>query len=316
LSSLLEALAPRIEAALVEDLRGGDITSQALIRRRVVARAALIARQPGLICGLPLVPQILEISGSGALSAIVSSGATRRYRQGGARDKGPPTHLSWQPGVAEGARVERGKVLGELAAPLRTILAIERTMLNLLQRASGVATLTGQYVAAVAGTGAVIVDTRKTTPLWRDLDKYAVRVGGGRNHRMGLYDAVLIKDNHIDGGRLSLADAVRRARRRAPKAAFIEIEVRSLDQLRDVLPAEPDIVMPDNFPLPLLREAVAIVRQSKIQNPKSKILVEASGGITLDTVRAVAETGVDRIAVGALTHSAPALDIALDVVPE
>jgi len=247
----------------------------------------LVAREAGVICGLPLVEPILRL----------------------AAEKAPP-HLD--PTVSDGDRAAAGDVLGRVSGSLRVVLAAERTMLNFLQRLSGIATLTATYVAACAGTGAVIVDTRKTAPGWRDIEKYAVRVGGGRNHRIGLYDAVLIKDNHIDGGRLSPAEAVHRAREAAPEAAFVEIEVRSLDDLRACLAAEPDIVMPDNFDVAMLREAVEIVRAHRGDGKRP--LVEASGGITLENVREVALTGVDRIAVGALTHSAPALDIALDVV--
>lgn len=324
-----DALRPRLTAALEEDLGPGDVTSAALVPADATAEAALVARQAGVICGLPLVPVLLDL-------------VDQRCR--------------FKPAVEDGARVQAGTILGTVRGPLSAILAVERTMLNFLQHLSGIATLTARYVDAVAGTGAVIVDTRKTTPGWRDLEKYAVRMGGGRNHRMGLYGAVLIKDNHIDGTHLALADAVRRARQhvaQAPppveapaeggRATFIEIEVRSLDQLRAVLPAGPDIVMPDNFSVEQLREAVELVRawrrksaqSSAVSNRRARDhgvrplpgrervgvrvdmpppLIEASGGITLETVRAIAETGVDRIAVGALTHSAPALDIALDVV--
>ena len=282
-----ESIGKRLRVALDEDLGRGDITSEALIPATATAGAAIMARQSGVLCGLPLAPMLLGLVDE---------------------------RLQFEASSADGVRVERGDVLGTIRGPLRGILAAERTMLNLLQRASGIATLTAQYVAACEGTGAVIVDTRKTTPGWRDLEKYAVRIGGGRNHRMGLDDAVLIKDNHLDGGGLTAAEAVRRARQAAGDPAFIEVEVRTLDDLRAVLPAEPDIVMPDNFPVEQLREAVKIVKDHR--GDRDRPLIEASGGVTLETVRSIALTGVDRIAVGALTHSAPALDIALDVVPK
>jgi nicotinate-nucleotide pyrophosphorylase (carboxylating) len=206
---------------------------------------------------------------------------------------------------------------------VRSILAAERLVLNLLTRLSGIATLTSRYVDAAGGTRARIYDTRKTTPGWRRLEKYAVRMGGGCNHRAGLYDAILIKDNHLAFGRanasgragFSPAEAVHRARRwsqrRAPSSAgcrtIVEIEVDSLAQLDEVLPARPDVVLLDNMAPEQLREAVA--RRDAVA---PEIELEASGGVTLDTVAQIAQTGVDRISVGALTHSPPALDFGLD----
>ncbi len=193
---------------------------------------------------------------------------------------------------------------------MRKILAFERTALNFLQHLSGVATLTARFVDAVAGTKATILDTRKTLPGWRLLEKYAVRCGGGRNHRIGLYDAILIKDNHlahfVHRGD-PIAAAVSAARSQASPGTTVEVEVDSLDQLDKALRCRPDIILVDNFDLDRLREAV---RRRDAVPPR--IPLEASGGINLETVRAIAETGVDRISVGALTHSAPALDIGLD----
>ena len=194
---------------------------------------------------------------------------------------------------------------------MRSLLAMERTALNFLQRLSGIATMTAQFVTRVAGTKAVILDTRKTTPGWRALEKYAVRCGGGTNHRAGLYDAVLIKDNHLawlaEGGD-PIGQAVKLAREGAPKGTkFIEVEVDTLEQFDRALEVGPDIILIDNLGPEKLAEAV---RRRDERAPG--ILLEASGGVTLATVRALAETGVDRISVGALTHSAPALDIGLD----
>ena len=218
----------------------------------------------------------------------------------------------WRVHRHDGDRLERGSVIAEIAGPVRSILTLERTALNFLQRLSGIATLTARFVAAVEGTSARILDTRKTTPGWRALEKYAVRCGGGMNHRMGLYDAVLIKDNHLawldanEGGD-PIAAAVATARAHTPAATVIEVEVDSLDQLDRALRCRPDIILIDNLGPEGVAEAV---RRRNALAPG--IELEASGGVNLETVAALARTGVDRISVGALTHSAPALDIALD----
>jgi nicotinate-nucleotide pyrophosphorylase (carboxylating) len=223
--------------------------------------------------------------------------------------------------VSEGAAVPSGTRAATLAGSTRDLLTAERVVLNLVGRLSGIATLTQRYVAAIAGTRARIYDTRKTTPGWRRLEKYAVGCGGGRNHRTGLFDAVLIKDNHLaqaaaaTGMPLSPAAAVRQARAfldqflTQPAAAAIplEIEVDTLDQLQEVLPLAPDLILLDNMTTDQLRAAVRLRDQAGVGSE-----LEASGGITLETIREVAETGVDRISVGALTHSASSLDVALD----
>src|SRR5262249_6712716 len=193
---------------------------------------------------------------------------------------------------------------------MRSLLGMERMALNFLQQLSGIATLTAQFVAEVAGTGAVILDTRKTTPAWRALEKYAVRCGGGRNHRFGLYDDVLIKDNHLAwlaSARDPLGQAIRAARAGAPPGTMVSVEVDTLEQLDRALQCAPDVILVDNLGPTALTEAV---RRRNERAPG--VLLEASGGITLATVAALARTGVDRISVGALTHSAPALDIGLD----
>jgi nicotinate-nucleotide pyrophosphorylase (carboxylating) len=235
--------------------------------------------------------------------------------------------LRWSPQAADGQPVERGTTLGLIEGPARGILAAERVMLNLLGRLSGIATLVQKYVAEVAGTQARIYDTRKTTPGWRRLEKYAVRCGGGRNHRSGLFEALLIKDNHLACGaeccrpgaaRCTPAEAVRRARRflDAQGAAspggpmIVEVELDTLEQLDEVLAAGPDLVLLDNMPAAELRQAVA---RRNIRAPG--IELEASGGVDLGNVRRIAEAGVERISVGALTHSAAALDIGLDWLP-
>jgi nicotinate-nucleotide pyrophosphorylase (carboxylating) len=281
-----------IKLALEEDLgSAGDLTSQAVIPADCAGRAVFVARTWGTIAGLPVA------------AAVVATVDPR---------------LQFQTLVEDGTRVEAGARLAVVSGPMRSILAAERTALNFLQRLSGVATQTRRYVDAIAGLPSQILDTRKTTPGWRLLEKYAVRCGGGHNHRIGLYDGVLIKDNHLAAlpmadQRMQIAEAMRRARAaRRPEAALsVEIEVDNLEELDAALAAGPDIILLDNMPLDMLREAV------RRRNEKARsVKLEASGGVTLATVRAIAETGVDRISVGALTHSAPALDIALDYLPQ
>jgi len=212
-----------------------------------------------------------------------------------------------RPGVTDGARVPAGTVLCEVTGPARTLLTAERVALNFMQRLSGVATKTAGFVQAVAGTGAEILDTRKTTPGWRELEKYAVRCGGGRNHRIGLWDMVLIKDNHLAALREekpnAIAAAVQRARRIYP-ALKVEVEADTLQQVAQACEAGADIILLDNMTLEQLREAVAVVG--------GRARTEASGGVSLATVRSIAETGVNFISVGGITHSARAVDIGLD----
>lgn len=268
---------PVVRAALAEDLgRAGDITALACIDADAALTATFGARKAGTIAGLDC-----------ARLAVL------------ALDPG----AKFKPKVADGARVEPGTVLARVTANARALLSAERTALNLLGRLSGVATLTAAYVDAVAGTKARIVDTRKTTPGLRALEKYAVRCGGGVNHRFGLDDAILIKDNHVAacGG---VRQAIERARAFAGHLVRVECEVDSLDQLAEALDAGPDVIMLDNFSIKQLNVAVGMAA--------GRVVLEASGGVTLDTVRAIAETGVDVISVGALTHSAPVLDIGLD----
>jgi nicotinate-nucleotide pyrophosphorylase (carboxylating) len=223
-----------------------------------------------------------------------------------------------RPLVAEGAVVGPTCELAVWDGPARGVMAAERVALNFLQRLSGVSTTTREYVKAVAGTGAGIYDTRKTTPGWRELEKYAVRVGGGRNHRRGLYDAVLVKDNHLAvlamvEGRdpiLAVGRELERIRPFLGEHAFIELEVDTLDQIEVALTLPVDIILLDNMSCEQMRRAVAM---RDVAGLRGRLELEASGGITLDNVRAVAETGVERIAIGALTHSAGAVDIALDI---
>jgi nicotinate-nucleotide pyrophosphorylase (carboxylating) len=281
-----------IALALAEDLGptgalDSDITARAIIPGAARGACRFVARSEGIIAGLPVVQLLAEQSGLGL-------GA------------------DWQTFLDDGDRVLASTPIARIAGPMRSLLALERTALNFLQRLSGIATLTGRFVAAVAGTRAVILDTRKTTPGWRALEKYAVRCGGGRNHRLGLYDAVLIKDNHLawlSQGTESIGAALIATRACAPVGTVIEIEVDSLEQLDEALETRvsPDIILVDNFGPDALAEAV---RRRDARNPR--VLLEASGGVTLNSVQALACAGADRISVGALTHSAPALDIGLD----
>ena len=272
-----DLIRPIVEAALAEDLgRAGDITSQACIPAGTRFEGLFRARRAGRLAGLAC-----------ARLAIAALDPETRF----AAD------------AADGSAIEPGAVLARVSGDARAVLAAERVALNLLQRLSGVATLTAAFVAAVEGTPARITDTRKTTPGLRALEKYAVRCGGGVNHRFGLDDAILIKDNHVAacGG---VAKAIERARAAAGHLVRVEAEVDGLAQFDEALAARPDVIMLDNFSLDDMREAV--------RRAAGRVTLEASGGVSLETVRAIAETGVDVISVGALTHSAPALDIGLD----
>ncbi len=273
-----------IDLALEEDLGAdGDLTSQAVIPPDLPGRAALVARSAGVLAGLPAARQTF---------AVIDP------------------QLSFQTLIPDGSAVAPGAVLAVVSGRMRSILTGERTALNFVQRLSGVATQTARYVREVAGLPCQVLDTRKTTPGWRLLEKYAVRCGGGHNHRMGLGDGVLIKDNHLaagGGGPAAVAEAVRLARAKYDLRFPLEIEVDDLEEFDAALAARPDIVLLDNMKPDLLREAV---RRRDATAPGVRL--EASGGVTLATIRAIAESGVDRVSVGALTHSAVALDIALD----
>ncbi len=270
-----------VRAALEEDLAWGDATTDALVPPALRSAGVLLAKAPGVIAGLPVAEAVFhEIEPAIVFQAVVH----------------------------DGAAVRPGDILARLEGPAAALLCAERVALNFLQRLSGIATLTRRYVEAVQGTAARIVDTRKTTPGLRALEKYAVRAGGGQNHRFCLADGVLIKDNHIAAlasAGASLREIVARVRQNTPHSLRVEVEVTRLDQIEEALAGGADALLLDNMPPPMLREAVRLVA--------GRAITEASGGITLETVRAVAEAGVDLISVGALTHSAPALDISLEL---
>ncbi len=269
-----------VAAALAEDVGSGDVTSEATVPVEARGRARIVQKQPGVVYGLELVAETMRQCGVEDVDNLVVEGQWREE---------VPAEVLFASG------------------PAAALLAAERTALNFLGHLSGVATLTARYVEAVVGTGAAILDTRKTTPGLRELEKAAVLAGGGRNHRMGLYDAILIKENHIALAG-SLAKAVHAARTKHPDLA-VEVETRNLDEVAYALGTGADILLLDNMDLETLRGAVRL-RDENAGAGKGPSL-EASGGVNLETVRGIAETGVDLISVGALTHSAPTLDFSL-----
>lgn len=264
---------------LNEDIGRGDITSLSVIPEDAGAHYVFKAREPMVVSGMNLALMLLAMMDE---------------------------RIEVKPEVLDGAFAPEGTSLIEVKGPARSILAVERTALNMLQHLSGIATLTARYVDAVDGLPVRIVDTRKTTPGLRELQKYAVRCGGGYNHRIGLDDGILIKDNHlaIVG---SIAEAVARARIAAPQLMKIEIECDTIEQVREAVAAKADVILLDNMDIATLQEAVGLCKAAHITT-------DASGGVSLETVRAIAETGVDIISIGRLTHSAPAVDIGLDAV--
>jgi nicotinate-nucleotide pyrophosphorylase (carboxylating) len=273
----LQAIRDQVRRALIEDVGDGDLTAN-LIPEAARSRATVISREAAVICGCRWFEQVFFL-----LDESIE--------------------IDWQ--VADGDRVEPDQLLCTLSGPSRALLTGERTALNFLQTLSGTATLTRRYVDAVAGTGVRVLDTRKTIPGLRLAQKYAVGCGGGSNHRMGLYDGVLIKENHIAAAG-SIAEAVAQARRHAPGNIPVEVEVEDLREVREALAAGADILLLDNMAPATLREAVAITRgQAKL---------EASGGVTLETIREIAETGIDFISVGELTKHLRALDLSMRFV--
>lgn len=264
-----------IENALLEDIHTGDITTMAVVPEKRGAEARLIAKEPLVLAGVEVAARVF----------VIVDPAVRFTAR-----------------FADGARLRAGDVIADITGDAASLLQAERVALNLLQRMSGIATLTARFKEAIAGTDAKVVDTRKTTPGLRQLEKYAVRVGGGNNHRTGLYDAVLIKENHIAAaGGISVA--VARARAFVPHTMKVEVETENLDQVAEALAAGADIIMLDNMDLETMRRAVAMI--------DGRSLCEASGGVSLETIAGIAATGVDIISVGALTHSARAMDISM-----
>jgi nicotinate-nucleotide pyrophosphorylase (carboxylating) len=293
----VESFIDLIRLARAEDLgpNGDDCTSRLSVGEDVVGVGTVLQKQTGVVCGLPIVEHVCRVYDERLRVEMI-----------------PGFHME----IIEGRFSDMKQTpLLRLRGPMRTLLAAERVLLNFVQRMSGVATLTHRYVRRIEGTGAVLVDTRKTMPGFRALDKYATLAGGAAAHRTGLYDMVLLKDNHLAAlaGRdwaAGVADVVKRSRAEAP-ARPVMVEVDTLDQLRQILSIDGvDYILLDNMDCPTMTEAV---RQRDAAGKKGKLQLEASGGVTLETIRSIALTGVDRISVGAITHSATALDISLDV---
>lgn len=277
-----------LKRALAEDVGDGDRTTLAIVPAEKRARGLLRIRDGGVVAGIEVALRVFELLEADARTEIL---------------------------IGEGGANEPGAVVGRVIASARTVLTGERLALNLLGRLSGIATLTREFVKRVEGTGVSICDTRKTTPLLRHLEKAAVKAGGGVNHRIGLYDAVLAKDNHLDfidaaGNPEGIARATRLARERSPTGMFIQIEARTVEEAKAAALAGADSVLLDNFTPQSMKPAVVAIRACVAPR---KIVLEASGGVKLDTVRDFAETGVDRISIGALTHSARSQDITLDI---
>ena len=272
----LDEYVPLVEAALAEDIGDGDVTTLALVPEGAVATGVMLAREPLVMAGVELAMAVFQ-----QVDQRIEFGIE----------------------IFDGQQAALGQALVRLQGPARALLIAERTALNFIQRLAGVATLTAQFVDEVAGTGVTILDTRKTTPGWRALEKYAVACGGGSNHRIGLFDQVMIKDNHLVALDGDIVQAVALAREASP-GLKIEVEVDTPEQVRAALQARADIILLDNMEVEELRASVELIN--------SCTKTEASGGITLETVREIAETGVDFISIGALTHSAPSVDIALE----
>ena len=273
-----------VELAVAEDIGEGDITSLSTISADLQADAAFIAKEALLVCGHELVEAVFQLI--------------------------DPT-LEYKRLVPTAERVETSTVVATAVGPARSLLAAERASLNFLQRLSGIATMSANMLALVEGTGVRILDTRKTTPGWRQLEKFAVRTGGATNHRMGLFDAVMIKDNHIDAVGGDIRQAISASRAYAPAGTKIEVEVRDMKELALALEEAPDAILLDNMSPEQLSEAVSIVRA----HPKgARVELEASGGITPDTIRRYAESGIVSISLGAITHSVPSVDISMKYV--
>ena len=262
-----------IKSAIYEDVGNGDVTTNSIIGTDEKAGAYMISKADGIVSGLPVAEKVFKYFDS---------------------------EMKWNPAIKDGDRVQKGDLIVEFSGSLRAILTGERSALNFLQRMSGISTAASKFVEAVKEFNVKILDTRKTAPGQRMLDKYAVKMGGGTNHRIGLYDMVMIKDNHIKAAG-SITSAVEKVRGNIPQGMKIEVETTTIDEVNEALEAKADIIMLDNMSLALMKECVEIIDH--------KALVEASGGVVLDKIKLIAETGVDFISVGALTHSVKALDI-------
>ncbi|TVM01586.1 carboxylating nicotinate-nucleotide diphosphorylase [uncultured Candidatus Kuenenia sp.] len=286
-----------IQLAIREDIGSGDITTESIFPPDLTGEGEFLAKEDGVIAGLPVVERLF--------SKI---------------DK----NILLKKSISEGMFVKKGDVIASVNGNVRPILSGERIALNFLQRLSGIATLTAQFVEEVKPLKVAVMDTRKTAPGWRYLEKYAVAIGGGVNHRMGLYDQVLVKDNHLDfmkkellaeeiAGISVIEKTVSMLRRKIGNHVLIEMETRTLSEVEDAIKADVDVILLDNMDAEKIRSAVSLVKNGKYCKGAHRPLTEASGNITLDNVKSIAQTGVDRISIGALTHSAKALDISLKI---
>jgi len=269
-----------IHLALSEDIGKRDLTSEAVVENKLFGRAIILAKQEGILAGLPVAKMVFQMVNPAVVFNLLKQ---------------------------DGERIKKGEKVALVQGKVKSILSAERTALNFLQRLSGIATLTAKYVEAIKGTKSKILDTRKTTPGLRVLEKYAVKAGGGENHRMGLFDMILIKENHIKAAR-GISNAIKKARSKY-RTKKIEVEVRNLTELKEAIEAEPDWIMLDNMKIQQMKKAVRMICSAS-----TDIKIEASGGINLRNVRKITLTGVDFISVGALTHSAPALDLSLILI--
>jgi len=307
-----------IGEVLKEDIERKDLTTELLIPQDLRIKANIIAKENGVIAGLKVAEEVFRIQDS-----------ENRKQKTEDRRRG---RIKFRTKIRDGKRVKKGQVIAEIYGWARTILTAERVALNFLQHLSGIATLTRRYVDAIQavkrheGRGTRIYDTRKTTPLWRELEKYAVRCGGGYNHRMGLYDQVLIKENHLKiiknakfppEADQPMAEKIKNLRKKVPKKIKVEMETQNLEQVKQALEAGVDIIMLDNMSFSQMKRAIQIIRKTPACHPSGrkngKPEIEVSGGVNLKNVKRITQLGVDRISVGEITHSAPALDISLEV---
>lgn len=308
----LDEVKPLVKLALAEDVGSGDITTKATVPAGVKAKGRIVAKEKGVISGLEVAELVFK---------MLESRIPRRTSTVKSQ-----THVRFRTKVKDGDKVEKGQVVAEVAGPAGIILTAERTALNFLQRLSGIATFTAEFVERVKPYKVKIMDTRKTTPGWRVLEKYAVSSGGGCNHRAGLYDGVLIKDNHIQINKCSgapvlrlkkkreipvIGEIIELARKKVSRGMRVEIEVKNFRELKEAVRARADIIMLDNMNIKQMKKAVETVHT--LITGRSPLL-EASGGVNLDNVKKIAKTGVDMISIGALTHSAKGLDINMEIV--
>lgn len=302
-----------IDRAIVEDIGKGDITTSLCLTQKSIVEAQIIANEEGIIAGLDIaelvfkrVNEKIKLNLTSEKPQLVEDIPPNKF--GLPINRGNSSTINFEKKIEDGKKIKKGDVVANIKGNAQDILSAERVALNLLQHLSGIATLTSKFVVATKPYQTKIYDTRKTLPTLRAIEKYAVRMGGGNNHRFGLYDGILIKDNHIEisGG---ITQAVRQVQQNLPAGMKIEVETKNLDEVKEAVSLNVDIIMLDNMSLEMMKEAVKIIRVSK-----KNILIEISGGVNLENVHQIASTGVDIISIGALTHSAKALDLSLEII--